>query len=180
MNERITVSGIIGTDPRKTTTNKGVPVMSFRLASSQSHFDRFKNEWVDEETNWFSVTAYRQLASNAAQSLHKGEHVIVTGRVHVRKWTNAERSGTSVDIEADVVAHDLTWYTTTAVRNGHVARTSAVTAEATEAAEPVESAESAESATAYEADLGQMEGSEDGFVPDATDADSDSFARLDS
>ena len=180
MNERITVSGIIGTDPRKSTTNKGVPVTSFRLASSQGHFDRFKNEWVDEETNWFSVATYRQLASNAAQSLHKGEHVIVTGRIHVRNWTNAERSGTSVDIEADVVAHDLTWYTTTAVRNGPVARISAVPAEATEAAEPVESAESAESATAYEADREEIDRSGDGFIPIETDADRDSFARLDS
>ena len=118
MNERITVSGIIGTDPHKSVTSKLEPITSFRLAASQSHFDRAKNAWVDEDTSWFSVRTFRLLASNAAQSLHKGEHVVVTGRVKVRNWNNADRSGTNVEIDADAVGHDLSWYTTVPVRSG--------------------------------------------------------------
>ena len=186
MSERITISGVIGTVPRRTFAKNGAPITSFRLASRQSHFDRSKNEWVDDSTSWYTVTTFRHLATNAAQSLSKGEHVVVTGKLFVRNWTNAERSGTEVDIVADAVGHDLTWYTTAPVRAGAPARAGSEQAGSEQAGpeqagpDPMESAESADSATAYEADLGQMDLSEDGFVPAPTDADRDSFARLDS
>ncbi|WP_104177692.1 single-stranded DNA-binding protein [Cryobacterium sp. Y50] len=176
MSERITISGVIGTVPRRPFAKNGAPITSFRLASRQSHFDRAKDEWVDDNTSWYTVSTFRHLATNAAQSLSKGEHVVVTGKLFVRNWTNAERSGTDVDIVADAIGHDLAWYTTTPVRAGLPARAKS---EQTES-EPAESAESAESATAYEDDFRQLDGSADGFVPDATDADRDSFARLDS
>ena len=176
MSERITISGIIGTVPRQIFAKNGAPITSFRLASRQSHFDRTKNEWVDDSTSWFTVTTFRHLATNVAQSLTKGEHIIVTGKLFVRNWTNADRSGTDVDIVADAVGHDLAYYTTTPVRVGTPGRSDS----AQTAPEPVESAESVESATAYEADQEPVDRSGDGFVPIETDADRDSFARLDS
>ncbi|MDJ0349264.1 single-stranded DNA-binding protein [Cryobacterium sp. PH29-G1] len=176
MNDYITVSGIIGTVPRRSVAKNGAPITSFRLASHRRHFDRAKNGWVDDDSSWYSVTTYRQLAANAGQSLNPGEHVIVTGRLVVRKWTNGERSGIDVEIIADAVGHDLTWYTTTPVRSGAPARAGAEQFDP----EPVESAESAESATAYREESEQSIQSEDGFVPSETDADRDSFARLDS
>lgn len=176
MSDQITVSGIIGTVPRRTVANNGAPITSFRLASSQRRFDRAKNDWVDDDTSWFSVTTFRQLAVNAAQSLHKGEHVIVTGRLFIRNWTNAERSGIDVKIVAESLGHDLTWYTTTPVRSVASARTDAERP----GPEPVESVESVESAIAYEAESAHLDRSEDGFVPIETDADRDAYASLDS
>jgi single-strand DNA-binding protein len=37
---------------------------------------------------------------------------VVSGRLKVRDWDNGERSGTSVEIEADSLGHDLVWGTT--------------------------------------------------------------------
>ncbi|TFD62728.1 single-stranded DNA-binding protein [Cryobacterium suzukii] len=176
MSDHITVSGIIGTVPRRSVGKNGAPITSFRLASRQSHRDRAKDEWVEDESSWYSVTTFRQLATNAASSLSKGQHVIVSGRLVIRRWTNAERSGIDVDILADALGHDLTWYTTTPVRSGASSHTPA---EQT-GPEPVESAESAESATAYEAETAHIDRSEDGFVPIDTDADRDAYAPLDS
>ncbi len=34
---------------------------------------------------------------------------MVTGKIRVRDWDNGERSGTSVEIDADSMGHDLTW-----------------------------------------------------------------------
>jgi single-strand DNA-binding protein len=41
------------------------------------------------------------------------------GRLRVRDWDNGERAGTSVEIEAETVGHDLLWGSSTFVRTVH-------------------------------------------------------------
>ena len=38
------------------------------------------------------------------------------GRLRVRDWDNGERAGTSVEIEAESIGHDLVWGSTTYTR----------------------------------------------------------------
>jgi single-strand DNA-binding protein len=109
LSDLITVAGLVATTPRHLVTQDGLPITSFRLACSQRRFDRAENKWVDGETNWFTVTAFRQLAINMATSINKGERVLAYGRLRVRDWDNGERAGTSVEIEAEHVGHDLVW-----------------------------------------------------------------------
>ena len=116
MSEIVTVSGLVATTPRHLVTQDGLPITSFRMAASHRRFDRKENKWVDGETNWFTVTAFRQLAINSAGSVSKGERVLVTGKLRVRDWDNGERAGTSVEVEAEALGHDLTWGTSTFTR----------------------------------------------------------------
>ncbi|MEY4310228.1 MAG: hypothetical protein RLZ71_154 [Actinomycetota bacterium] len=109
MSELITVAGLVATTPRHLVTQDGLPITSFRLAASHRRFDRNTSKWVDGETNWFTVTAFRQLAINAAGSVSKGDRVLIAGKLRVRDWDNGERAGTSVEIELDSMGHDLTW-----------------------------------------------------------------------
>ena len=109
MSELISVAGLVATTPRHLVTQDGLPITSFRLAASQRRFDRAQNKWVDGETNWFTVTGFRQLAINASTSVSKGDRIIVTGKLRVRDWDNGERAGTSVEVEADSIGHDLSW-----------------------------------------------------------------------
>jgi single-strand DNA-binding protein len=109
MSDQVTVVGLVATTPRHLVTQDGLPITSFRLASSHRKFDRKENKWVDGETNWFTVTAFRQLAINSAGSVAKGDRVLVTGKLRVRDWDNGERAGTSVEIEADGLGHDMSW-----------------------------------------------------------------------
>lgn len=111
MSESFTVSGLVATTPRHLVTQEGLPITSFRLASSKRRFDRTKKIWVDGETNWFTITSFRQLAINSAGSISKGDRIVVSGRLKVRDWDNGERSGTSVEIDADSLGHDMTWGT---------------------------------------------------------------------
>lgn len=111
MSEQITITGLVATTPRSVVTQDGLPITSFRLASALRRFDREQNRWIDTDTNWFTVTAFRQLASNVAQSVSKGERVLVSGRLRIRDWDNGERNGTSVEVEADHLGHDLAWGT---------------------------------------------------------------------
>ena len=111
MSEIITVSGLVATTPRHLVTQDGLPITSLRLASSSRKFDRTTGKWVDGDTNWYTVTAFKQLAINIAGSIAKGERIVVTGKLRVRDWDNGERAGTSVEIEATSIGHDLNWGT---------------------------------------------------------------------
>lgn len=109
MSDQITVAGLVATTPRHLVTQDGLPITSFRLAASHRKFDKNQNKWIDGETNWFTVTSFRQLAINSAGSVAKGDRVLVTGKLRVRDWDNGERAGTSVEIEADNLGHDMSW-----------------------------------------------------------------------
>jgi single-strand DNA-binding protein len=114
--ENITVSGLVATTPRHLITQDGLPITSFRLAASSRRFDREQAKWIDGETNWYTITAFRQLAINLATSVSKGERVMVTGKLRIRDWDNGERAGTSVEIEAEHLGHDLLWGTASFTR----------------------------------------------------------------
>jgi single-strand DNA-binding protein len=107
--ETLHLTGLVATTPRHLVTQDGLPITSFRLASSQRRFDRSPNKWVDGETNWYTVTSFRTLAVNVSQSISKGDRIAVFGKLRVRDWDNGERAGTSVEIEAETVGHDLAW-----------------------------------------------------------------------
>ena len=109
MSDHITVTGVIGTIPSIKTTKDGVPVTSFRLASTTRKFDKVTQKWVDDHTNWYSVALWRNLARNAGRSLEKGQRVVVTGRLSISEWDNGEKSGTNIEITADAIGHDLSW-----------------------------------------------------------------------
>jgi single-strand DNA-binding protein len=111
MSENFTVSGLVATTPRHLVTQEGLPITSFRLASSTRRYDKTKKTWVDGETNWFTITSFRQLAINSASSISKGDRIVAAGRLKVRDWDNGERTGTSVEVEADCLGPDLSWGT---------------------------------------------------------------------
>jgi len=116
MTDTITLTGVVATTPRSLRTAEGLAITSFRLASAQRRRDRATGTWSDGETNWYTVTCFRALAENAAVSVGKGERVVVSGRLRVRPWESGEKSGTSVEVDADAVGHDLAWGRSTFTR----------------------------------------------------------------
>lgn len=117
MTDTISLTGVVATTPRILKTSSGLSILSFRLASSQRRLDRTRGVWIDGETNWYTITAFRQLADNAAASLSKGDRVIAAGRLRVRAWESADRSGTTVEVDAESLGPDLLWGTTTYTRS---------------------------------------------------------------
>jgi single-strand DNA-binding protein len=117
MTDSITLTGLVATAPRHIVTSEGLPITSFRLASTQRRFDRSAQRWIDGDTNWYTITTFRQLAINGAGSISKGDRIVVAGRLRIREWENGERTGTTIDVEADAVGHDLAWGTSTFSRS---------------------------------------------------------------
>ena len=116
MTDTITLTGLVATAPRHIVTSEGLPITSFRLASTQRRFDKSKERWIDGDTNWYTITALRQLAMNSSGSVSKGDRVVVTGRLRIREWENGERAGTNIDVEADAIGHDQSWGTSVFTR----------------------------------------------------------------
>lgn len=109
MNETITITGNVATDPEHKHTNGGVSITTFRVASGQRRYDRQSGGWVDAETNWYTVSMFRSLADHAFNSLRKGDRVLLTGRLRVQNWDTGAKRGTTVEIEAEAIGHDLLW-----------------------------------------------------------------------
>jgi single-strand DNA-binding protein len=117
MTDLITVTGLVATTPRHIVTGSGLRVTTFRLASTQRKFDRNEQKWVDGDTNWFTISSFRQLATNVVGSVQKGQRIVVTGRLRVRDWATEDKKGTNVEIDAEALGHDLTWGTATFTRS---------------------------------------------------------------
>jgi single-strand DNA-binding protein len=104
----MTFIGNLTDDPDLRFTQGGAPVASFRVASNRRYTDRSGNQ--QEETTFLNVNAWRDLAENAAESLGKGDRVVVIGRVRVRSYENREGQTVWVtEIEADEIAPSLRW-----------------------------------------------------------------------
>lgn len=104
----ITLQGWVGSEPVLRQTSHSV-VTNFRMASTPRRFNRATNAWVDDGvTQWFTVSAWRQLGQNVKASLRKGDPVVVHGRLVARSWLSQGVETSGFEIEAVVVGHDLT------------------------------------------------------------------------
>jgi single-strand DNA-binding protein len=104
----ITFIGNLTEDPELRFTSGGTGVATLRVASNRRFTD--KSGQQQEETTFLNVNCWRELAENAAESLHKGDRVIVIGRVKVRSYENKEGQTVWVtEIEADEIAPSLRW-----------------------------------------------------------------------
>lgn len=88
MTAQVTVVGNLTAEPELKTTKTGSSVLKVGIAVNR----RWKNkqdEW-EEETSFFDVNAWGELADNVATSLSKGSRVIVSGRLEQQSWENKE------------------------------------------------------------------------------------------
>ncbi len=85
---KVMIIGNLGADPEMRYTADGNALTSFRVAASRN--------WSTpdgerrEETEWFSVVAWRKLAEQCSQFLQKGRRVYVEGRLRTRSWDTPE------------------------------------------------------------------------------------------
>jgi len=109
MNElTVTVTGWVATDPKLHVVPGGTDLVSFRLASTSRYYDRTNSAWVDRETQWFTVRVFRAAALLVAKSVKKGQPVVVSGRLQCHEWESQGGPRTDLQIDAQVVGHDLT------------------------------------------------------------------------
>jgi single-strand DNA-binding protein len=105
----ITVVGNITRDIELRFTPSGQPTATFGLAVNRRWQNRQTQEW-EEQTSFFDIVCWRELAENASASLHKGTRVIVSGRLEQRSWETQDGDKRSkVEIVADEIGPSLRW-----------------------------------------------------------------------
>lgn len=103
----VTIVGNLVDDPELRFTPGGVAVAGFRLASTPRFFDRQTNGWKDGETLFLSCNVWRQMAEHVMESLHKGQRIIVTGRLKQRSFEVDGNKRTVFEVEVDEVGPSL-------------------------------------------------------------------------
>ncbi len=108
MANQICIRGFVSSDFEMQTTPTGLVVGKFRMGSNTRKLDRVTNQWSDGPTNWYRVTTFRGLAQNAVATLHKGDRVLVMGKLKIENYLRKDGTqGTSVEIEAESIGPDL-------------------------------------------------------------------------
>jgi single-strand DNA-binding protein len=99
---KVIIIGNLGRDPEMRYMPSGRPVTSFSVATSRS--------WTNsdgerrEETEWFNVVAWGNLAEICKQHLKKGQQVYVEGRLQTRSW---EDNDGKKRFRTEVVANEM-------------------------------------------------------------------------
>jgi single-strand DNA-binding protein len=105
-----TIVGNLVEDPELRFTNSGTAVANLRVAVTQRI--QQDGQWRDGETSFFRVNVWRGQAEHLADSLTKGDRVMVTGRLRQRSWETGEGEKRSVtELEADEVGASLKFAT---------------------------------------------------------------------
>lgn len=101
----ITVIGNLGSDPELRFMPNGKAVVNFSLASTPRVKDG--NEYKDGETTWLRCSAFEKLAENIVESLHKGQRVIVQGRMSTRSYEANGEKKSSLELAIDAIGPEL-------------------------------------------------------------------------
>ncbi len=84
---KVMIIGTVGRDPEMRYTPGGRPVTSFSVAVMRAYTTA--DGQTREETEWFNVVAWGELAEACKASLHKAHQVYVEGRLQTRGWEDA-------------------------------------------------------------------------------------------
>jgi len=125
------IAGNLTRDPELRTTPAGANVCSFTVAVNRM-YKNSSGEQV-EETAYVDCSAWGKSGELIAQYIHKGDPLLVSGRLAQRFWgdktTGAKRS------KLEIVVEDFNFISTN--NNGSESRSSSASAKASDATESV-------------------------------------------
>jgi single-strand DNA-binding protein len=105
---QVNLAGYVAMEPKFRKVAGDISSAKLRVAYTARRRDKETGEWGDGPTSFVNIQCWRTLADNVAVSVHKGEPVLVLGRLQIRRYEDAEGSPkTAVEIEATSVGHDL-------------------------------------------------------------------------
>lgn len=106
----ITVVGNLTSDPELRFTPSGAAVASFTVASSRRVKDG--DGWKDGPSSFVRCSVWRQYAENVAESLAKGQRVVVIGYMGQREYEDGDGTKRSVwEVQVDEVGPALRYVT---------------------------------------------------------------------
>lgn len=103
MINKVILVGNVGADPEVRALESGVKVARLRLATTERYTDRQTNE-TKEQTEWHTITLWRNLADVVDKYVHKGSQLYVEGSLRTREWTDKDNQKRYT---TEIVANDM-------------------------------------------------------------------------
>ncbi|GAA1337248.1 single-stranded DNA-binding protein [Arthrobacter roseus] len=90
-----TIQGIAGilTDPEKTTTPDGMPILKLFIGMSDRKYNDQTQQWETPRNFAVEAIAWDDRATRFAQGLSKGDQVYVEGRLETQSWEDKNGGG---------------------------------------------------------------------------------------
>ena len=112
----VTIIGALGGDPELRFVPNGAAVANFNVAVTERIKDG--EQWKDGITTWYRCNIWRDYAEHVAESLKKGDQVIVTGRIKNRPYDKDGQQRLSLEIDVDEVGPTLRFATASVQKAG--------------------------------------------------------------
>jgi single-strand DNA-binding protein len=85
---KVILLGNVGKDPEIRTTQGGMTVASFSLATAERAKDQQGN-WTDK-TEWHNLVAFQRTAEIVRDYVKKGTQLYIEGKIQTRSWDDKE------------------------------------------------------------------------------------------
>lgn len=100
----ITLIGNLGSNPKMVTTESGLTITEFSLATNEYFRDKDGNRQT--RTDWHKVKSFGKLAEIFGKYLEQGSQVAIVGTLRYNKWIDKHDQ---VRNTAEIVAHSFTF-----------------------------------------------------------------------
>lgn len=117
----ITIVGKLTGDPELRMLPSGVARATVNIAANERKYNRETQQYENGDATFLRGTIWRQYAENVAESLRKGDNVIVTGRLRQRDYEKDGQRRSSFELDVDEIGLTLRFNKATSERNQPVA-----------------------------------------------------------
>ena len=107
----VTVVGTLVADPELKATPSGALVANFRIASNDRKKNQQTGEWEDGSPTFLSCSIWRDYAEHVAESLSRGDRVVVVGQLVMREFEKDGERRTAYEVRAEEVTPSLRFAT---------------------------------------------------------------------
>ena len=87
---KVMITGRLGRDPELRYTQSGEAVATFSVASDRAIRDEKEASGFRDQTEWFRVVVWRDMAERITKSLVKGSRVYIEGRLQTQEYVDKQ------------------------------------------------------------------------------------------
>jgi single-strand DNA-binding protein len=107
-----TITGTMVRDPELRYIPSGTALATIGVAVNERKKNDQTGKWEDGDTSFFDITVWGQMAENVAESLAKGDRIVVSGDMKIDYWeTDSGEKRSKMKVTANSIGPDLRFAT---------------------------------------------------------------------
>ncbi|MFC0436639.1 single-stranded DNA-binding protein [Kutzneria buriramensis] len=105
----VTMAGTLTADPELRYTQSAIAVANFTVACNPRTLNRQTGKWEDGEATFVRCSIWRDAAEHVAESLKRGQRVLVTGSLRQRSYEKDGEKRYAMELDVTEVGASLKW-----------------------------------------------------------------------